>query len=965
VIKEPNPATLPSPCTNNGSYHRFLLTWEGTAWGSDHDFDMEQRLEYCEAAGNLWVRTAVTRDQAGAEFNFGFTLVGTDPNQPVNYPAEVTISEGNQVVTQSPRSLLITGGGATLQKPLWLAAKYGGFTDLDNDGTPIFRGSSSDRREWDSVDNLTGTPTPDGVPDNYFQLRNPSSLEAALNRIFASVAGSVASGTAAAVVANSSTGVGAVYQALYHPLIENGGQKITWGGTLQALFIDGQGRLREDADGDATLDGCDVDPVVEIFFDSVNLPIGTKIRRYTGGTANCSNIGAPVVLALENLRLLWSANPLLAKLSDVTTQRNYLTATNAGSGGGRHILTAINGTLTDFDVATVNSSNSTWFNVVSETEADNIVRWVRGRRGPHVVSAAAPSSSTPATAGTEPWRLGDIVNSTPTVVGRPNANYDLLYGDASYTAFKTQYAGRRQMVYVGANDGMIHAFNGGFWDEANLAFTTSSASKTAHPLGAELWGYVPENLLPHLKWLTDPAYPHVYYMDGSPKSYDVRIFSDDATHPGGWGTILVVGMRLGGGAITVDTANNGLGAPNNSDDRTLRSAYVVLDVTDPEQPPALIAEISHANLGLTTSQPTLVKRVTLGVTPSYQWELVFGSGPTVLTDVTSTQNARLYRYDLVNRAFVSGFAPLDLGVGNSFVGDPSSVDWDLDYLDDAVYFGIASGTGSSMSGRVSRLRLSDNQIYPLLNGAQPVVAAPMTSIDGNGSRWIHVGSGKLFSTTDRSNAQSQALYGIKEPYDSSTSTWTWGTVSASDLLDSNSVRVFTDGSVTKSDGSRLRIGSTWIDTFDQLKTKEKTLPGWQKSLPANGSDPSTRVLHAGARIADIVLFSDHQPSLAASCDIGSSHLHVLHHQTGTALTYAPIGSTTTVLNNSKPMSLSSLDLGPGIASMPVIHQGAGDDGITVITQQSTGSLTGSDVNLQPALRARQSWLELDPAEVFK
>ncbi|HND27712.1 MAG TPA: PilC/PilY family type IV pilus protein, partial [Pseudomonadales bacterium] len=790
VIKESNPSTLPSPCTSNGSYHRFLLTWEGTAWGSDHDFDMEQRLEYCEAAGNLWVRTSVTRDQAGAEFNFGFTLVGTDPTQTVNYPAEVTISESNSVVTQPARSLLITGGGTRLQKPLWLAAKYGGFTDLDGDGTPVYKGSSSDRREWDSVDNLTGVPTPDGVPDNYYQLRNPTSLEAALTRIFASVAGSVASGTAAAVVANSSTGVGAVYQALYHPLIENGGQKITWGGTLQALFIDGKGRLREDSNGDATLDGCDVDPVVEIFFDAVNLPTGTKIRRYTGGTANCSNIGAPVVLALENLHLLWSANPLLANLSDVTTQRNYATATDAPSGGGRHLLTAIDGTLTNFDTASINSSNFTWFNVASEAEADNIVRWVRGEEG--ITGQRSRTIEFDAShSGLEPWRLGDIINSTPTVVGRPNANYDLLYGDASYLTFKTQYAGRRQVVYVGANDGMVHAFNGGFWDEANLAFTTSSASKTAHPLGAELWGYVPENLLPHLKWLTDPAYPHVYYMDGSPKSYDVRIFSDDATHPGGWGTILVVGMRLGGGAITVDTANNGLGAPNNSDDRTLRSAYVVLDVTDPEQPPALIAEISHANLGLTTSQPTLVKRVTLGVTPSYQWELVFGSGPTVLTDVTSTQNARLYRYDLVSQAFVSGFAPLDLGVGNSFVGDPSSVDWDLDYLDDAVYFGIASGTGSSMSGRVSRLRLSDNQIYPLLNGAQPVVAAPMTSIDGNGSRWIHVGSGKLFSTTDRSNAQSQALYGIKEPYDSSTSTWTWGTVSASDLLDSNSVRVFT------------------------------------------------------------------------------------------------------------------------------------------------------------------------------
>ena len=46
-----------------------------------------------------------------------------------------------------------------------------------------------------------------------------------------------------------------------------------------------------------------------------------------------------------------------------------------------------------------------------------------------------------------------------------------------------------------------------------------------HPLGSELWAYVPYNLLPHLQWLGKADYPHVYYMDGPVKSYDVNIFS--------------------------------------------------------------------------------------------------------------------------------------------------------------------------------------------------------------------------------------------------------------------------------------------------------------------------------------------------------------------------------------------------------------------------------------------------------
>ena len=153
------------------------------------------------------------------------------------------------------------------------------------------------------------------------------------------------------------------------------------------------------------------------------------------------------------------------------------------------------------------------------------------------------------------------------------------------------------------------------------------------------------NLLPHLKWLTSPDYTHVYYVDGKPRVFDAKIFTDDATHPGGWGTVLVVGMRLGGSAVTVDTAGNGLGSPNAADDKTLRSAYVMLDITDPEQPPTLMGEITNPGLGYTTSYPTVMAVADKSGTPN-KWYLVFGTGPTALATVTSTQTARLLVYDL-------------------------------------------------------------------------------------------------------------------------------------------------------------------------------------------------------------------------------------------------------------------------------------------------------------------------------
>ncbi len=164
--------------------------------------------------------------------------------------------------------------------------------------------------------------------------------------------------------------------------------------------------------------------------------------------------------------------------------------------------------------------------------------------------------------------MGDVVNSTPTLVSKPAENYDLLYSDNTYAAFYRQYQDRRNVIYVGANDGMVHAFNGGFFDSASKAFlpqpyeadgVTPDSNYRARELGAELWAYIPYNLLPHLYWLTEPEYLHVYYVDMKPKIFDAKIFFQadgttelDSDHPGGWGTVLVGGMRFGGGQIGAD-----------------------------------------------------------------------------------------------------------------------------------------------------------------------------------------------------------------------------------------------------------------------------------------------------------------------------------------------------------------------------------------------------------------------------
>lgn len=157
--------------------------------------------------------------------------------------------------------------------------------------------------------------------------------------------------------------------------------------------------------------------------------------------------------------------------------------------------------------------------LVDFNHAIDVIEWTRGETVAGLRNRAG-------------WVLGDIIHSTPVVVGAP-ANFN---PDPSYQTFMSAYEFREKMVYVGSNDGMLHAFNA--------------------DTGAETWAFVPEFSLPLLADIADSNYCHKYTVDLTPSVYDCQI-------NGHWRTILIGGGRQGG------------------------ASYFCLDVTDPYWPDLL------------------------------------------------------------------------------------------------------------------------------------------------------------------------------------------------------------------------------------------------------------------------------------------------------------------------------------------------------------------------------------------
>lgn len=859
-------------------------------------------------------------------------------------------------------------GQALGRELLQTAAKTGGFEDRNNNNKPDLV------EEYDKVNNYTGAQGADGLPDTYFESADADDLRDRLLAAITSILQRSASGTAVSVLATSSTGDGSLYQSFFYPLIYEGTRAIKWTGYTQGLFLDTFGNLREDTNDDGRLI-YDQDVIVRTRFDTATNNVLVDRFHDNDGDGKADSTTPFETVGLRDVNGIWEAGKQLALTNpDDRTILTWVDINNNGlvdSGEQLPFTTANSSTLSPYLRAGT-----------APFTADNIINFIRGTQ----VTGMRDRQLT-VNGSLVVWKYGDPIHSTPTIVGSPRERFDFLYGDASYTPFFQKYKNRRQVAYVGSNDGMMHAFNAGYYHRGDDAGSsgvehgwytkTETGNSGGKELGQELWGFIPYQLLPHLRWLTQADYTHVYYVDLKPKVTDVKIFTPDADHPNGWGTILIGGFRLGGscGACAASTGAPPMTVNISGTSRTFYTAYFVLDITNPEVAPKLLWSFSSSDLGLSTSYPTIVRTSpdsdAKADHTNAKWYVVFGSGPTgydaaVKTGGTNGQSAKLFVVDLVagpgaNNSLVKKFP---VGTWTSFMADLITLDKGLDFRSDSVYVGRtidpngSSGRGGTLwTGKMYRLTMgscggavacstltwgvpegSDRVPTEILDTFPPsgtsyymgpIVSAPTTTLDDAGNVWIYFGTGRYFSAADKTDAQTQFFFGIKDSVMSETCSQTSDTsCHDDDLVNVSNAQVCVAGvgSCTSSNQvSGMGSTTTYQGLDDLINKPQGTSPekdGWFTTLPGSRE----RVLANPTLIGGIAFFPSFIPDNDLCTSSGTSNLYALFYRTGSANKSPVIGTTSSGANQVVNRSLS---LGTGLAAQMAIHlgsQGSGGQG---------------------------------------
>lgn len=863
-------------------------------------------------------------------------------------------------------------GGATGREILQTTAKLGGFEDRNGNQQPDLT------EEWDRVNNLTGAVGADGIPDTYFESSNADTLRDRLMSAITSILQRSASGTAVSVLANSSNGEGAVYQSYFYPTTFEGLDELKWLGYTQALFLDSYGNLREDTDGDGRL-VYSVDKIIKTRYET-NQQSGSYrqvvIDRYDDAngdgqadSSTPSSTGNP----LRETQYLWEAGVRLANQDPSSrTLRTWLDLNN-------------NGLVEDgeeLDFTTANAATLTPFLNVSGTgamTATNLISFIRGeavsglRSRELAVPAGSPTKKT--------WKLGDTIHANPTVVEAPADRFDLLYGDASYLEYYRTYKNRRRVVYVGANDGMLHAFNAGFYHRnddpstANMVehgwFTTTPTDNNGGPaLGEELWGYLPYQLLPQLQWLARADYTHVYYVDLTPQVSDVRIFTPDATHPNGWGTILIGGFRLGGScnACTSSTGAPALSLTKNfgnggTETRVFYSAYFVLDITDPERPPRLLWSFSDPGLGLTLNRPSVIRLspVSSAKTEATNavWYAVFPSGPTGY-DGSAAQPPSLYAINLADGPG-SNNTNVTRVLGdtmNGFFTEPVGIDANLDYRVERLYIGSTLNDGSGpWRGKLSRLSLACDsapctpQSWGIQSGSSrvttellnlfpssqplelgPVTAKPTLGLDDTNHLWVFVGTGRYFTAADKVTTDPQYLLGVKDPvHDGRCVESTITGCLAPNLIDVSAAQVC----VVCGSGTQELTGVSGATTVQALAGLIQSKDGWYVTLPHSRE----RITTAATLFGGAVFVPTFAPLDDLCSAVGESYLYGLFYLTGSPNRDPILYQQSS--NGGNVIASPYLSLGDGgMGSTVTIHLGRTGNGTTGGTTGGTGCQSG-------------------------
>lgn len=547
--------------------------------------------------------------------------------------------------------------------------------------------------------------------------------------------------------------------------------------------------------------------------------------RFWSGDLLARRVGNNGVVA-ENAA--WNAAQKLDSLVNVNSRSIFTVTpdTTAGTNGEFLASTGIN-----FDWSSLSNSQQallTLPNDASNVTGPNRLAYLRGDRTHEITTEDR----------TKPFRqrgsrLGDIVNSDPQYIHNQDFGYSRLgWGTngavgTAYANFRatSAYQNRTPVVIVGANDGMLHGFDARISDTA------------ANNGGDELFAYVPNSVFSNLINLTDPAYSHRYYVDGTPRVSDVWI-------GGSWKTMVVGTTGAGGKSV------------------------FALDITDPASMNAskVMWEFSHPDMGYTMGQPALV------ALPNEKFGVIVSSG----YHDNAPQNGKVWILDAADGSIIR---EIELpSIGN--LGSPLASDTNFDMVADRVYVADTQGNvwridlnGSSPSGWGIPDTLGVNPLFIAKDGSnnRQAVTAPLSSaFSDKGEHMVFFGTGSFYRNGDNeipNNPRIESFYGIidrGEPIDGRGGLRKQA-VLKEDTVNGNRVRAITDNAITTETGWYIDLG-------------------WLEGTGATGAK-GERVIAKATLRSDRVIFTTMTPSADPCAFGGTSFIMAMNLSSGSRLNY--------------------------------------------------------------------------------
>jgi type IV pilus assembly protein PilY1 len=509
-------------------------------------------------------------------------------------------------------------------------------------------------------------------------------------------------------------------------------------------------------------------------------------------------------------------------------------------------------------------------------------------------------------------KLGDIVASAPLYVGPPNG----LAQTTDYFTFAVANQMRTPVIYVGANDGMLHALN------ANT--------------GDEMFAYIPNGVFNNLIKLVNPFYnqTHLFFVNGSPRSADVKYASD-----GTWHTVLVSPLGAGGKSVfALDVS-----APDSivSGGETALAQAALWDFTDPD-------------MGMSFSEPQIVNT-------SAGYMVIVGNGydspnqKPVLYGIEPQHGTMLAKIDLCakvagvcNAAVANGLSSVSVVNSYGQVSAPANT----------VYAG-------DLQGNVWRVDITSNNpanwvvsvIYQARDASgniQPITTAPAVTLNPEFPQllgtMVYVGTGQLLGVSDLSTTGVQSMYGVFDPPTGSAAPLGFaGIPTRMNLVQQTLANDTTSG------GVQVRIVPT---------VQPVTLPqpnrGWFVDLNlALGeriiTDPE---IESGGG----VVFTTYQPNTSSCVGGGSAWLMVFNYATGGSFPLpeldtnndGKLDSNDTGASGKNPVGMS---LGPVYASaVTFLPSGGGTGGTMKLTSVSSNNV--DSVLDRGRAKQRISWWEI-------